>query len=191
MSGYWGKVSVLPAFQMRPMIYLQIHFQNIIPCSSMVNPKPTNHLRCIHKEQEEAITKTSCLSLHPSLPSSPCVLPSLLPSLPFPSSPLLSHRFSRCSTGWPYTCSCLHLLHAGIPGVHQQDQQSFLFLNDLLFKMADWKDRKHVTVKLLEWPTPSVRLTEQACTSLDSSDYALVWSILPYLINKLITVDGW
>lgn len=34
-------------------------------------------------------------------------------------------------------------------------------------------------------------LIKQAYTSLDNSDYALVWSILPYLTNKLIIVNGW
>lgn len=34
-------------------------------------------------------------------------------------------------------------------------------------------------------------LIKQAYTSLHNSDYALVLSILPYLINKLITVNGW
>lgn len=53
MSGYWGKeVSVLQAFQTSPMIYLQIHFQNIIPCST-VSPKPTNHLCVLTKNKKK------------------------------------------------------------------------------------------------------------------------------------------
>lgn len=142
------------------MIYLQIHFQNIIPCSSTVSPKPTNHLS-VYSQRTRSHNKAFML-----------FLTSFPPPFSFLASPL--PQVLMMQPGWPYNCSCLHLLHAGIPGVHPQDQQSFLFLNDLLFKMADRKDRKHVTVKLLEWPTPSVRLIEQAYTSLDSSDYALV-----------------